>query len=62
MSNAKAIKCVKPAVLFDKDNGVRIFSYDGQFLYYRFDVRKYELIPKESETRNILTNKYVNVI
>lgn len=52
--STKISKCLKPVFCFDHNNGVRVFSYDGQYYCYLFDAKRNELFVKSGAQKNIM--------
>lgn len=55
--NIKLKKSKRPQLFFDKNNGIKVFSYDGLFYYFQFDINKNELVQKGDMTLDLLSNK-----
>lgn len=55
ITNAKVKKAEKPQLFFDKNNGIKIFSYDGAYYYFDFDISKNKIVQKDELTLDLLS-------
>lgn len=55
--NIKLKKSKRPQIFFDKDNGIKVFSFDGMYYYFLLEISKTQITPKSELTLDLLANK-----